>query len=504
MLLLPGGVTGSSKTPAARSEVLYAQSSSGIGDRQRFLLLVGSKSSASALTDYAIDDINSVDEAIGLVGAGSELAGMIEIAGKRPGLSAKYCAVPENAAGTQATITITIGGSWTKAGSCDVWIDEYLIQVPFLVGGTVTTTAVLAKNDINSRYNIFCVATNSSGVLTLTVNNKGIRGNDHFVYLDKRRLPAGATVVATGGTALTTGAVPFSGGAGTDASILATLLAATVGTKYDYTAWADNSTANVDDIAAQATSKAGAFGAGTENPIFGFADTESASATITDTTINNVFCQGVWMYGRVHPSKLAAAMGALRAVTEAAPVTDLGNPNARYDNVQLLGIPPHFKQEFSPSTTVTDDALNRGLTPIITRGNAACVCRSITTRCKDAATGYPDYSVLDTGAAVTPQRIREEFDNWWLTEHSVANPYCGPDAPSGDLPPPGKSTPKLVITRQTARLKEFEAQNLVSYVDDNPVLAEYNATLKCIVVNIPSRITAQNHSVMSVVRQIAS
>lgn len=503
-MLIPSGFTGSSKTPAARSEVRYGQNAGGIGDRARRLLLVGHKLSTSSLADYAIDDVTDVNEAISLVGAGSELAGMIEIAFKKPGVILSYLAVPEPAAGTAATITITFGGSWTSSGSVDIWIDEYLLQVPFIVGGTVTSTAVLAKNDANSRYNIFCTATNSSGVLTLTVNNKGIRGNEHFVYLDKRRMPTGATCVAAGATALSTGAVPFGAvaGAGTDASILATILAATVGTRYDYTAWADNSTANVDDIAAQATAKAGAFGAGPENVFFGFAGTSDAAATTVDS-VNNVFCQAVWMFGRIHPSKLAAAMGALRSVEEAAPVTELGNPNVRLNNFPLLGIPPHFKQEFSPTTTVTDDMLNKGVTPVMSRGSSAVVCRSITCRFKDSVTGFPDYTTLDTGACVTPQRIREEHDNWWLNEHSVANQYCGPDDPSGELPPEGRSTPKLVKARVMSKLKDFERQNLVSDVDANPAITAYNATLKCIVTNIPSKITAQNHQTATVIRQIA-
>jgi tRNA U34 5-carboxymethylaminomethyl modifying enzyme MnmG/GidA len=85
----------------------------------------------------------------------------------------------------------------------------------------------------------------------------------------------------------------------------------------------------------------------------------------------------------------------------------------------------------------------------------------------------------------------------------VANPFCGPDAPNNDPAPPGKSTPSLILARVKAKSKEFERQNLMSAVDANPATAQFNATLNCIVTNIPCLVTKQNHQTATVIRQIA-
>jgi phage tail sheath gpL-like len=461
------------------------------------LLLVGHKGSTSTVADYAVEPVTDVTSAISRLQEGSELSGMVRIACKMPGLLVSYCAVPEPSGGTQATATITIAGAWTQGGSWGLDLDDHHFEVPIYASDTVTTAAANLVAVVGAEYDVFCTASQSSGVVTLTVRNKGARGNDHTIYVDKTNLPSGATVTVAGGTALSNGAVPFASGAGTDT--IATILAATAAARYDYTAWAMNEAANVDDIAAQTASKAGPFGPGPENVIVGFHGTLSAAGTRSQV-MNQQLCQLVWLEAIVHPSKLAAAMGAMRSVVEASPVTELGNPNARHDFTALFGIPPHRKPEHSPSRSQTDTALNTGVTPIITRNSQAVVLRSITSRSLNGS--LPDYSTLDTGDAVVPQRVREDNDVWWTTEHAPNNPYCGPDLPSGDLPPEGLSTPKLVLTRVNGRLEELKRLNLIAN-DNAAAIAEYNTTLKCIVVNIPCKVTKQNHQYATVIRQIA-
>jgi hypothetical protein len=206
------------------------------------------------------------------------------------------------------------------------------------------------------------------------------------------------------------------------------------------------------------------------------------------------------MEGIVASYKLAAAMGAYRSVREAAPTTFVGDPNAVHDFAELLGIPAHRKPEHSPGRTALNTALNTGVTPIITKNGKAVICRSITSRSLSGA--LPDYSTLDTGAAVTPQRFREHIDVLWDTEHRPSNPYCGPDPADGSLPPAGRSTPKLWGTIVNAELAQAEAVNLLSNVAANPAVVAYNSTLKCLVANIPCIVTPQNHQLATVLRQI--
>jgi len=496
-MLIPTGFTGSSKTPGAVSEVRYGQGSGSIGTFPRKLLVVGHKLSTSALADYAIEAAADVTTAIAAAGEGSELSGMIRMACKVPGVLLQMCAVPEPSGGTAATATITIGGSWTVGGSFGVWFDDHYVECALFSSDTVTTAGDRLVSVVGAVYDVFCSGVNASGTVTFTVKNKGARGNDHTIYLDKTLLPTGATVVAAGGTALSNGAIPFASGAGTDT--IATILAATAAARYDYTAWAMNEATSVDDIAAQAAVKAGPFGPGPENVIIGFHGT-LANASTRSQVMNQQLCQLVWMEAIVHPSKLAAAMGAMRSVVEAAPVNDLGNPNARHDFTALVGIPTHRKPDHNPSRSQTDTALNTGVTPIVTQNTQAVVLRSITARSLNGA--LPDYNTLDTGDAVVPQRVREDHDVWWTTEHAVANPFCGPDLPDNEMPGVGLSTPKLVLARVNSRLAEFKRANLIAN-DNDDATAAYNSTLKCIVTNIPCKVTKQNHQTATVIRQIA-
>ncbi len=502
MLLIPSGFTGSSKTPRVVSETRYGQGAGNIGEFPRSLLLIGYKGAASTLGDYEIFDINDQDEAIASCVAGAELSEMIAVASQTPGVYGllKGCAVPEPTAGTAATATVTFTGTATAGGTIPCWFDEHLCSVDVNVGDTGTSLGDKLEDLVNAIVNGFCTGANVAGTMTATTRHAAARANEHVLWVDKSRLPAGISVAFAGGTAYGNGAVPFTGGVGTDSANLTSILAATVGAKYDYSAWALNEAASIDDIAAQAAIKAGPTGVGPENPVIGFNGTVSAAVTRSQI-MNQVLCQTAWMEGRVHPAKLAAAMAALRCVTEAQPNTRYwGNPNHRYNNNQLYGIPPHFKDTQSPQPAITDVALNGGVTPIISRNGIAVVCRSITSRSLNGSN--PDYRTLDTGTSMTPQRIREDLDTLWTESHAVENPTVGPDLPNGESPPPGRSTPANWGAEIKGRLIIAEQDGLLIDVEGNPPAVEYNTTLKCLISNVPTVVQPLNHQTGTVIRQI--
>lgn len=497
MLLIPTGFTGSSKTPGAVSEVRYGQGAGTIGDNPRELLLVGYKL-GNNLADYEVFDINDPDEGVGLATAGSELAGMIRHA-FIPGVILKGLAVPEPSGGVQATLDIVVSGSWTTSGSFILWLDDHYFNIPISGSDSATTAGDTIEEEIFTDQDIFCSPNNVTGTVTCTVKNKGGRGNEHFAWVDKKLLPSGCDVTLTGGTVRSNGAVPFSSGSGVET--IANVLAASIDARYDYTAWAVTTATETAAVCAQAAAKAGPFGAGPENVIFGnAADLISTAVSFTQANANQALAQMVWMSSRQYPANLSASMGALRSVTEAAPVSEFGNPNARYDNVELPHTPGHFRKEYTPGRSVTDASLNGGVTPIVTVNGTARVCRAITTRSLNGSA--PDYRTLDTGDAVVPQRIREDIDNLWTNEHAPNNPHVGPDLPDGQLPPEGVSTPSLWGSEIRGRLAAAEDANLIMEVDENQPAVVYNKTLKALVSNIPTIVRPINHQTATVIRQV--
>jgi phage tail sheath gpL-like len=503
-LLIPGGLTGQRKTPGAMSEVRNGQASGNIGQFPRPMLIAGYKASGSSLTDFEVFPILDPIEGINAAGVSSELAQGIEVATQTPGVMGLLygLAIPEPTGGseTEATATLTWSGTATAAGSVDVHVDGKMATVDIAPNDTAATLAARFDTRWATIFNAPCSSLSSSAVNTLTSTHTAARENDHVLWVDKTNMPAGINVVAAGGTAFANGAVPFTGGVGTDASNLSSILAATAGIRFDYSAWALNEAASVDDIANQAATKAGPTGVGPENVVIGFNGTVSNAVTRSQV-MNQVLAQCAWMEARVHPFLLACALAALRTVREAEPVTPRwGNPNHRFDFEELYGIPPHFKDTQSPDGGVTDTALNGGVTPIITHNGRPAVSRSITSRSLDGAN--PDYRTLDTATAVVPQRIREDLDLLWTQEHSVENPYVGPDLPNGQSPPAGRSTPTLWAGEINSRLREAEEANLITDVDNNPAAVEYNTTLKCLISNVPTVVQPQNHITGTVIRQI--
>lgn len=501
-LLIPQGLTGDTKTPRVVSETRYGEGPGNIGAFPRPGLLAGYKL-GSNLADYEIFPILNANDAIALATETSELAGMIEVATKTPGVLGKLygMAIPQPAGGAAATATITFTGTATKDGFLVVYLDEKELVVSLPTGTTATVAGDRVEAAVAAVQNAFCSGANDAGEVTLTTAHAAARANEHVLDVDKTYMPAGLTVAIAGGTAFGNGAVPFTGGSGADASNLAAILAATLSQKFDYAAWALNEATSIDDVCNQAATKAGPNGIGPENVVFGFNGSQSAASTRSQIG-NQVLGQLGWMEGVVHPSKIAAALMAQRMVTEAQPVTSYwGNPNHRFDYQPLYGLRPHRKDSHSPAMPgTTDAALNTGVTPIVTRNGQPVVCRAITMRSLDGAN--PDYRTLDVSESMVPQRIREDLDNLWTTQHSVANPVVAADPPNGDDAPDGVSTPTKWRRDIQARLAIAQRELLLIDTTENPAEVEYNPTLKCLIANVPTKVAPLNHITGIVVRQI--
>lgn len=111
-----------------------------------------------------------------------------------------------------------------------------------------------------------------------------------------------------------------------------------------------------------------------------------------------------------------------------------------------------------------------------------------------------DFSCIDTGQAVTPERVREHFDLKWNTVHAEANETIGDDTP-GRQAPEGMSTPSAWKAEILIDLREFERKQLIVNVDRNLPevqhvtgrLDQFGSTAKRLMSEIPVEVAPQNH-----------
>ncbi len=495
--ILIAGYTNSDKVPGAVRETKYGQGKVSIGAIPLKLLVTGNKlATGSATADQDIIPIYSPDDADAYLGTGSEAAIQCYAALEIPGVTLYAAPVLENAAGTAATMTATVAGTWSTTGTVTIYLFGKQIDAVVQAGDSVTTAAASLAAAINGQIRFPMTATSSLGVVTVTVRNKGTRGNDYICRKDLGGAPSGLTLTLAGGTALTNGMVPFSGGAGADdvTNVLA-LLATGV---YDYQAWAQNDATNAGLIKAQLISESGPLLMHLEHAVFAKTRLQATSTSFAQSTLNAYRCTVVHFEDcEVPPSYIAAQVAAVRAVI----VGD--NPNFRFDDYVLPTIPPQSQRQDVPTRSELNAMLNAGVTPLTTLPDGTVkIVRAIQSHSLNGAS--PDFRTLDWGDADVPDRVSKELGAQWDV-FSASNQYVGPDPAAGQEPlPEGVGSPRLWNADVYKVLKDAEAANWLQSVDLNLPVSEYNTTASRLMTAAPNVVRKQSHSVGISVRQTAA
>src|SRR5687767_11377995 len=113
-------VADSYKKPAFIGETIFGAGAASLQEIPLVLLCVGLKDTAAAGTaalDTEVFDCPDVDTADTKAKIGSELNRMLRAALRIRGVRVKGLAVTPNASAVAGTATITIGGTWSAAGS---------------------------------------------------------------------------------------------------------------------------------------------------------------------------------------------------------------------------------------------------------------------------------------------------------------------------------------------------------------------------------------------------
>lgn len=495
-IVIPGFVD-SDKVPGPVVETVYGRGKQSIGSNPVVLVVTGNKLAAgTAVADQDIDPVYSESDADTRYGAGSEIAMQCYAALQFPGVSLFGAPVAEAASSpASATLTLTVSGTWSTTGTIIVRLAGKAIQVGVGASDTAATVASNIAVAVNGIPRLPMSSAAVGAVATVTVLSKGTRGNDYVCVKDMSFAPAGLVLTLAGGSVLTGGVTPFSGGAGADS--VTTVLGLLTTQIWDYQAWAQADATNAGLIKAQLESQAGPLLQHPGFAVFGKNRSTSTSISFAQTTLNeNLACVAHMTNGEMSPAQMAATQAALFATTVGA------NPNTRYINAVLPGVAPHTQKADVPGRSTLNALLNAGVTPWTTVGTQVQVVDAIQTHCLNGAS--PDYRTYHVGDVFVPIRVSKELALQWGI-FSNANPYAGPDPSDGQQPAnEGTATPSLWVAEGTALLKQFEALNWLQDVDSNPMIAEWNTTSKRIMSAVPNVVRSQNIQSGISVRQTAA
>jgi len=487
------GFASTDKVPGFVGETVYGAGAISLGSIPIKLLCVGGISTDGDLTpDTEIRQIFSAGDAATAAGAGSELHGMLTNALRVPGVRIYAATATEAGGAAAATGTITIAGTWSTAGTFVYRIGGVLVTGTILGTDNATAAGDAIEAAINAVAECPVTASNTTGTVTLTAKTKGARGNLIYVAQDASQLPSGATSTLAGGTGVTGGITPLSGGSGTEnvTALLATLYAGT----YDTQAWATNDATNLGKIKAQLVAKAGPLENRLEHAVFGANGTYAAAKSLAQTTCNAERMQCVWqLYGETQPAATAASMAAIRVQYQQA------TPNASFDGVLLPGVAPQSQRADWAIRSTQQAALDAGVTPIVTTEGdvtSAQVVRAITTHCLDGSN--PDYRTLDVADAVVPDYVRRYLDLYWTTSYVVANPYVRANPTSEERDPPaGVATPARWNSQVATILQELEGALVLTgtRTTAGQPLSEFDETAKRIMSAVPTYRLPHQHQI---------
>lgn len=511
------GLNPSGKVPGAKWAVQFGQGRISVGSIPRYLLLVGNKvttditvgsvvSNAGTASNNVVYDITPDVDADALFGSRSELAAMIAVARRYPGIRIKAIACAEVSSGSpvSASATITIATTSTSAGTWIYYLRGKKIEVAIASGDTVSAQATAIKNAINNDPSLPCYASSALGVVTVTFTHPGTRGNDCTLYQDISLKPGGSTSTLGTASAYTVNPGPggvtgvrLGGGTGTDD--VSDALDALDGQTFFTIAFAQVDSTNAALIKTYNDAKAALGSQRYEHISLGFNGLLASANSLSDA-INKERFQLTWHQGSESlPCEIAASMGALRTQKEQS------HPNRRYMADPLLGIAPQRALIDRPTESETgtqQSALDNGITPVTTTADGVAVCvRAITTKhLKTIGNATVDfYGTLDVGQARSPDVFAEELELAWLSDFGASNEYVDDDpAPGEPNRPAGVATPRTWTGYAQNLGNQKIADNWFSNVD---ITSEYDATARQILTSIQVQPTPLNYRIAGNIAQ---
>jgi phage tail sheath gpL-like len=483
-IVIPGFTT-SDRVPGAVTLTVYGNGLQSIGSAPLLCAVMGNLLvGGTATPDSSVIPIYSTNDADTSFGAGAEISTMCyaALANENIALFGIPVAIPSGTP-VAASLVMTITGTWTTGGTVAIRLGGIALQINVGAGDTVTQVAAAIASAINNVPRIPFVGTAALGVATATVLNKGVRGNDYVGAVDLSKAPAGLIFTFTGGSVLTGGITPFSGGTGADNVVAALAILATK--TWDFQAWAQRDSTNAGLINAQLTQQAGALVAHPGFAVFAQGRSTSASITFSQTVLNQqLACVVHHTNTETPPHVMAAFVAGLFSTTAGA------NPNMRYVGAECPPIAPQSQSADIPTRATLNALLNAGVTPLTTKNGKVVIVDAI---CSHSLNGSSqDLRTYHVGDVFTPIRIQKELAALWDVTAAV-NPYAGPDPSPGQNPlPVGNISPQRWLAIVNKALLDYQDRNWLQDVENHPAVAAWDPEAKRIMTAVPEIVRSQN------------
>ena len=207
-----GNIPADIRVPLVYIDIDNSQALDSAPAQSRKIIVIGQQSAtgtAAALTQNRITSDGTADQ---LYGKGSMLAGMLKTLRKANSYTEVWAmGLADIAAGAAAKSDLTISGPATAAGTLALLVNGISVQVGVSAddtADTIATAIITAVNKLPDTQVTAALKADSTTIVTLTANWKGVTGNAMDVrlnYYTGEQTPAGVAVAMTA----------FTGGTGT-------------------------------------------------------------------------------------------------------------------------------------------------------------------------------------------------------------------------------------------------------------------------------------------------
>ncbi len=466
------GLAANDPVPGNYLEINFAQGAASLGTATYPILLLGNKTTAgSATTNTVVYGPNAssalpfstMQDAITLFGQGSELHRMFRRVTKINTVTPIYAVAVAESVGVAATQVITFTTQAAANGAARYYMGDEFVDCGIVSGDSVTTIATAMKLAINSKLDWPVTANNSSGVLTVTAKNLGLRGNQ----LRGSCVISGVGVATTSSVTAQTIFGTTSGGTdGTTADTNTTALATILPLRFYYIVSAAEDATQAGALNTQVNLQAQPITGIRQRVVVGAVGT-NAAAVVVSTALNSARAEVIWMQNVEWTSaELAANMAAVYAFEE-VPLAFRCNFSG-YGNdskTQAMWLVPPSRSGTTPTRATIAASLNAGVTPIGTSssGNTYLVKR-ITTRFYNGSVATLDYRIRDSHKVT----ICDRFGDDWLSKcalqfngKKIANdPVVGQRTPGPDV-----ATPRSIKAALTQLVLDYGELDMLQNVD---------------------------------------
>lgn len=464
--------------------------------------------------------VASADDADTLFGQGSECALMCRaIFAQRASADITVCPVAEGSTPTAAAATLVFTNNAGTAGVARLVIaGQQVPDVAIAAGATPTHVAADIAIAINRMGNLPCIAAVSTGTLTITAKQAGLRGNSLGIEIALTTTTTSMTLNGgSGSTTIQRGL--FVGGLVAD--VFTNALAAVATGEY-FIAAACNDTTNAALIKTHLATYSGIAERKRQQAVMALKTQSVATAVTFGQTVNATRIQIAYQRdtggGAVDPwtpstGEIAASVAAARLYGDGV----IGNggtvrgeiayPAQNLDGVQLGGVKSQRIASCAFLATEITQLLNAGITPLapsIANPGYSQVVKSITSYCLDA-NGSLTRAVHDTSCPTVSDHVADLVENAVIADYPNKN--IAPD-PDPFIAPPTADViyPSMVLSTVIKVLRQAERDGLIIDVEDNlsGVQVEQHATTRTLIVGvIPTRVIPHFHQFAGELQQLA-